>query len=350
ESELAQHLRKEDMQNSQNDYAAAVTILNRALKEGRVAAAVARRKYDKAAAATSRVSRKLRKLLGGLAVDGGDEGDSDVDSESSTRSHCSNDSWFSADELSSDEDEAGSKDELETAVKARAAAVRQGHEEQKRRVLVCKAAAMTANRNYKRLLKVADIACGSTSDDEGMTEASINEAQGARPAAVEAWVEYKRAAQSMKEDYGGSDQMDVDGGQEEAYDSTGWEEWESGEESSSDLSDDEGDEGESDDLIDLEKGFTFAEESDADETWHTVVRKIERELRRQGFYGRRVAVKGKKIAGGSGRCGKIEVRCAAYRKGRTKKSSSVRQRAKQCGCEFQVGVTWNTKGPPTIQK
>lgn len=34
--------------------------------------------------------------------------------------------------------------------------------------------------------------------------------------------------------------MDVDGGQEEAYDSTGWEEWESGEESSSDLSDDEG--------------------------------------------------------------------------------------------------------------
>ncbi|CAB1101010.1 unnamed protein product [Ectocarpus sp. CCAP 1310/34] len=33
--------------------------------------------------------------------------------------------------------------------------------------------------------------------------------------------------------------MDSDGGQEEAYDSTGWEEWESGEESSSDLSDDE---------------------------------------------------------------------------------------------------------------
>lgn len=47
--------------------------------------------------------------------------------------------------------------------------------------------------------QVADIACGSTSDDEGMTEASINEAQGARPAAVEAWIEYKRAAQSMKE-------------------------------------------------------------------------------------------------------------------------------------------------------
>lgn len=62
ESELAQHLWKKDMQNSQNDYAAAVTILNRTLIEGRVSAAVARRKYDKAATATSRVSRKLRKV------------------------------------------------------------------------------------------------------------------------------------------------------------------------------------------------------------------------------------------------------------------------------------------------
>ncbi|CAM9427277.1 unnamed protein product, partial [Ectocarpus sp. 12 AP-2014] len=192
-------------------HAAVVTILHRTLKEGRVSAAVARRKYDKAAAATSRVSRKLRKVLGGLAVGAGDEDDSDVDSDSSTRSHCSNDNWFSADELSSDEDEAGSKDELEAAVKARAAAVRQGHEERKRRVLACRAAAMAAKRNYKRLLTVADTACGSTSDEEGITEASINEAQGARPAAVEAWIEYMKAAQSMKEDYGGLDQMDVDG-------------------------------------------------------------------------------------------------------------------------------------------
>ncbi|CAB1101009.1 unnamed protein product [Ectocarpus sp. CCAP 1310/34] len=151
ESELAQHLWKKDMQNSQNDYAAVVTIMNRTLKEGRVSAAVARRKYDKAAAATSRVSRKLRKVLGGQAVGAGDKDDSDVDSDSSTRSHCSNDNWFSADELSSDE---GSKDELEAAVKARAAAVRQGHEERKRRVLACRAAAMAAKRNYKRLLTV----------------------------------------------------------------------------------------------------------------------------------------------------------------------------------------------------
>lgn len=47
--------------------------------------------------------------------------------------------------------------------------------------------------------QVADTACGSTSDEEGITQASIDEAQGARPAAVEAWIEYKKAAQSMKE-------------------------------------------------------------------------------------------------------------------------------------------------------
>lgn len=52
------------------------------------------------------------------------------------------------------QDEAGSKDELEAAVSARAAAVRQGHEERKRRVLAFRAAAMVAKRNHKRLLKV----------------------------------------------------------------------------------------------------------------------------------------------------------------------------------------------------
>lgn len=59
--------------------------------------------------------------------------------------------------------------------------------------------------------------------------------------------------------------------------------------------DEKDDEGEGHDPIDLEKGFTFAENGDADETWHTVVRKIERELRRQGFFGRTVVVKGRKV-------------------------------------------------------
>lgn len=49
------------------------------------------------------ISLRFCQVLGGLAVGAGDEDDSDVDSDSSTRSHCSNDNWFSADELSSDE-------------------------------------------------------------------------------------------------------------------------------------------------------------------------------------------------------------------------------------------------------
>lgn len=62
ESAHAQYLRDKDARSAQNDYTAALTMLNRTLKAGRVAAAVARRKYDKAVAATSRVSRRIRKV------------------------------------------------------------------------------------------------------------------------------------------------------------------------------------------------------------------------------------------------------------------------------------------------
>lgn len=63
----------------------------------------------------------------------------------------------------------------------------------------CPSCSVTLAATRRCRAQVADTACGSTSDEEGITEASIHEAHGARPAAVEAWIEYMKAAQSMKE-------------------------------------------------------------------------------------------------------------------------------------------------------
>lgn len=59
--------------------------------------------------------------------------------------------------------------------------------------------------------------------------------------------------------------------------------------------DEKGDERESHGPVSLETGFTFPEKDSAEDTWDSVVRRVESELHRQGFKGKTTPVRGKKV-------------------------------------------------------
>eukprot|EP00904_Undaria_pinnatifida_P004254 jgi/Undpi1/1382/HiC_scaffold_11.g04774.m1 len=295
----AHRQRVADVERNKHEWVGDTSLADGRLLRKRVAAAKARRGYDKEWKKLRRTETRMAKMFGGEegGVDPGNE-----DSDSSTTSSKAARNWNSDDDLSM----GGGYDSDDSVLPGPSAAEMARREEQERHVQALRTTAKEAKKKLNSLVAAVD------ETDDGIEGPNDREkACGEqRVAAARAWKQFKKAERALQNLYRNSD--DTSSGSEEDVDSDGTDGWDSQDDVFSDEDADKEDDDDKDHIhVDLVKDFSFSvDENDTpEETWEKILGGIRAALHRAGHKGATFRKTGKKVGGGSSRVGRYEIKC-----------------------------------------
>ncbi|CAM9836797.1 unnamed protein product, partial [Pylaiella littoralis] len=222
---IAEALQKKEKLECRQSFIKVVTNLQLGLGAGRVAAAKARGKFDKAASALTKVEARLEKVC--------DNETGEVDKSSSSGDDRSSedvsDNWFSEDELETDEDEtcgADARAAVTAAVAAAEVEVAGARKELAEHVETLKVAARKSKKTCRQLEQASDVANSGAAGEEDEEDegdglggnAAFEAAQNGRIEAIRAWKAYKHAQRALIKAYGKSSDMDIEGASDDESD------------------------------------------------------------------------------------------------------------------------------------
>eukprot|EP00904_Undaria_pinnatifida_P011912 jgi/Undpi1/7851/HiC_scaffold_23.g10323.m1 len=288
-----------DVERNKHEWVRDTSLADGRLLRKRVAAAKARRGYDKAWKNLRRTETRMAKMFGG---EGGGVDPGNEDSDSSTTSSKAARNWNSDDDLSM----GGGYDSDDSVLPGPSAAGMARREEQERHVQALRTTAKEAKKKLNSLVAAVD------ETDDGIEGPNDREkACGEqRVAAARAWKQFKKAERALQKLYRNSD--DTSSGSEEDVDSDGTDGWDSQDDVFSDEDADKEDDDDKDHIhVDLVKDFSFSvDENDTpEETWEKTLGGIRAALHRAGHKGATFRKTGKKVGGGSSRVGRYEIKC-----------------------------------------